>query len=32
MVAEVDEVLLRERDEAFVENGQAADAGIEQAY
>ena len=32
VVAEVDEVLLRERDQALVENGQAADAGVEQAY
>ena len=28
-VAEVDEVLLRQRDEALVEDGEAADAGVE---
>ena len=32
VVAEVDEVLLRERDETLVEDGQPADAGVEQAH
>ncbi len=32
MVAEVDEVLVRHRDETLVEDGQAADAGVEDAY
>ena len=31
MVAEVDEVLVRHRDEALVEDGQAADARVEHA-
>ena len=32
VVAEVDEVLLGERDETLVEDGQPADSGVEQAY
>ena len=31
-VAEVDEVLLRQRDQALVEDGEAADAGVEHRH
>ena len=30
-VADVEEVLLRQRDQAFVEHGQAADAGVKES-
>jgi alpha-beta hydrolase superfamily lysophospholipase len=31
VVAEIDEILVRHRDEAFVENGEASDSGVEDA-